>query len=80
MTKTSPSITIKYDVERENLGGELLIRDGYFVHFFAPTDLPIIPKNVVFIIDKSGSMMGRKMEQTKEAMITILNDLGPNDR
>lgn len=36
---------------------------GYFVHHFAPSDLPRIPKNVVFIIDRSGSMHGRKMEQ-----------------
>ena len=65
---------------RESLGGEILIKDGYFVHFFAPADLPIIPKNVVFIIDKSGSMSGRKMEQTKEAMLTILDDLSPRDK
>lgn len=35
----------------------------YFVHHFAPTNLPRIPKNVVFIIDQSGSMHGRKIEQ-----------------
>lgn len=37
----------------------------YFVHHFAPSNLPRIPKNVVFIIDQSGSMHGRKMEQVR---------------
>lgn len=39
------------------------IVNGYFVHFFAPQGLPVVPKNVVFVIDVSGSMHGRKMEQ-----------------
>lgn len=39
------------------------IVNGYFVHFFSPPDLQRVPKNVVFVIDRSGSMMGRKMAQ-----------------
>lgn len=39
------------------------IVNGYFVHYFAPMELPRIPKNVMFVIDVSGSMYGRKMEQ-----------------
>lgn len=41
------------------------IVNGYFVHFFAPQGLPVVPKNVVFVIDVSGSMHGRKMEQVR---------------
>lgn len=37
--------------------------NGYFVHFFAPPHLPRVPKNVVFVIDRSGSMNGIKMQQ-----------------
>ena len=33
------------------------------MHFFAPQGLPVVPKSVVFVIDVSGSMQGRKMEQ-----------------
>ena len=33
------------------------------MHYFAPAGLPTMPKNVIFVIDKSGSMMGRKMQQ-----------------
>lgn len=39
------------------------IENGYFVHYFAPEGLATIPKNVIFVIDKSGSMSGRKMQQ-----------------
>lgn len=39
------------------------IVNGYFVHFFAPDNLAQMPKNVVFVIDRSGSMEGKKMKQ-----------------
>ncbi|XP_013865282.1 inter-alpha-trypsin inhibitor heavy chain H3a [Austrofundulus limnaeus] len=70
---------IEYDVKREKSLGELQIVNGYFVHFFAPPDLPRVPKNVAFIIDRSGSMSGRKMEQTRNAMLAILEDLHEED-
>jgi len=57
----------------------LQVKDGYFVHFFAPTDLQILPKHIVFVLDISGSMMGRKIDQVKEAMNTILDSLQPED-
>nr|XP_018667021.1 inter-alpha-trypsin inhibitor heavy chain H4 isoform X2 [Ciona intestinalis] len=74
------SFLVNYDVTREELGGEILIKDGYFVHFFAPTNLPVIPKKVVFVIDVSGSMSGHKIVQTKEALRTILDDLNEIDQ
>ncbi|XP_008945819.1 PREDICTED: inter-alpha-trypsin inhibitor heavy chain H5, partial [Merops nubicus] len=55
------------------------ILNGYFVHYFAPTDLPPLPKNVVFVLDSSASMVGTKLKQTKEALFTILQDLRPED-
>uniref|UniRef100_A0AAZ3SVU0 Inter-alpha-trypsin inhibitor heavy chain H3 n=1 Tax=Oncorhynchus tshawytscha TaxID=74940 RepID=A0AAZ3SVU0_ONCTS len=70
---------IKYDVNRAETLGDIQIVNGYFVHFFAPPDLPRVPKNVVFVIDRSGSMSGNKMHQTREAMLTILNDLHEDD-
>ncbi|KAJ8259919.1 hypothetical protein GJAV_G00174980 [Gymnothorax javanicus] len=68
-----------YDVNRPQSKGEIQVSRGYFVHYFAPTDLPRIPKNVVFIIDQSGSMHGRKIEQTREALLKILGDLPEED-
>ncbi|XP_014643979.1 PREDICTED: inter-alpha-trypsin inhibitor heavy chain H4 [Ceratotherium simum simum] len=71
---------VRYDVNRTISGGSIQIENGYFVHYFAPEGLPTIPKNVIFVIDKSGSMMGRKIQQTQEALIKILDDLSPKDR
>uniref|UniRef100_A0A673B6S2 Inter-alpha-trypsin inhibitor heavy chain H3 n=1 Tax=Sphaeramia orbicularis TaxID=375764 RepID=A0A673B6S2_9TELE len=70
---------IKYDVNRAKTLGDIQIVNGYFVHFFAPPDLPRVPKNVVFVIDRSGSMSGTKIYQTKEAMLAILKDLHEED-
>ncbi|KAG7456279.1 hypothetical protein MATL_G00250050 [Megalops atlanticus] len=71
---------VRYDVEREMGIGDIQVLNGHFVHYFAPKDLPVVPKNVVFVIDTSASMVGTKMRQTKEALFTILKDLRPNDR
>ena len=53
--------------------------DGYFVHFFAPTTLPSLPKHVIFVLDTSGSMAGKRIEQTKQAMNSILDQLRDGD-
>ncbi|CAH7239774.1 Itih4 [Phodopus roborovskii] len=71
---------VRYDVDRSVSGGSIQIENGYFVHHFAPEDLPTMPKNVIFVIDKSGSMSGKKIQQTREALIKILNDLSPKDQ
>ncbi|KAM4523776.1 inter-alpha-trypsin inhibitor heavy chain H5 [Fundulus diaphanus] len=70
---------IRYDVQRETGIGDIQVLNGHFVHYFAPKDLPVVPKNVVFVIDTSASMMGKKMRQTKDALLTILRDLRPAD-
>jgi uncharacterized protein YegL len=49
------------------------------VHFFAPAGLQPLPKHAIFVLDTSGSMYGRKLEQLKEAMSTILADLNQAD-
>ncbi|XP_039529772.1 inter-alpha-trypsin inhibitor heavy chain H3-like isoform X2 [Pimephales promelas] len=72
-------LLITYDVDRSNHTGEVMVSNGYFVHFFAPSDVPRIPKNVVFIIDRSGSMYGRKIQQTRLALLKILGDLDEDD-
>ncbi|MCJ8743222.1 hypothetical protein PDJAM_G00091390 [Pangasius djambal] len=55
--------TVRYDVERESDAGELLVSDGHFINFFAPSNLSPLSKNIVFVIDVSGSMWGLKMKQ-----------------
>uniref|UniRef100_A0A2K5D2N8 Inter-alpha-trypsin inhibitor heavy chain H3 n=1 Tax=Aotus nancymaae TaxID=37293 RepID=A0A2K5D2N8_AOTNA len=70
--------TITYDVNRESPGNVQIV-NGYFVHFFAPQGLPVVPKSVAFVIDVSSSMAGRKLEQTKEALLRILEDMKEED-
>ncbi|XP_030063307.1 inter-alpha-trypsin inhibitor heavy chain H3 isoform X2 [Microcaecilia unicolor] len=72
-------LIIKYDVERTHSAGDIQIVNGYFVHFFAPENLPRMPKVVVFVIDTSGSMWGRKIQQTKEALLKISEDISEDD-
>ncbi|KAJ7316753.1 hypothetical protein JRQ81_002915 [Phrynocephalus forsythii] len=70
---------IRYDVNRSLAAGDVQIVNGYFVHYFAPKQMPTFPKNVIFVIDKSGSMSGKKIQQTREALEKILEDLNPED-
>ncbi|KAM4748918.1 inter-alpha-trypsin inhibitor heavy chain H2 [Rhinophrynus dorsalis] len=78
-TLVDGNLLVKYDVKREK-SSQLQIFNGYFLHFFAPDNLPPLPKNILFVIDVSGSMWGLKMKQTVEAMRSILEDLRPDDQ
>lgn len=66
---------INYDVKRPQDGNEVQISGGRFVHYFAPDNIPTIPKHIIFVIDISGSMAGRKLEQTKDSMTTMLTKM-----
>lgn len=41
------------------------VSDGHFINFFAPSELSPLSKNIVFVIDVSGSMWGLKMKQVR---------------
>ncbi|KAH9492205.1 Inter-alpha-trypsin inhibitor heavy chain H3 [Bulinus truncatus] len=74
----SPKFVVQYDVEHSS-NGDIVVVDGYFIHFFA-ADVPLIPKDIVFVLDVSGSMKDNKINQLKDAMKIILNDLQKEDR
>ncbi len=60
-------------------GGE----DGYFMLSLLaalPKDEAYIPKDVLFIFDKSGSMSGEKIEQAKGGLKFVVDKLRPEDR
>ncbi len=40
----------------------------------------ILNKNIIFVIDSSGSMNGKKMKQAKEAVRFVVNHLGEKDK
>jgi len=58
--------------------------DGFFLLLASPafgSDLAsAIAKDVVMVIDRSGSMDGEKLEQAKQAAIYVLRHLHPEDR
>jgi len=39
-----------------------------------------LPKDIVFVLDKSGSMAGEKMNQAQKALQFCIENLNPNDR
>ena len=57
--------------------------DGYFLLLASPqikaADVPIQPKTVVFVLDRSGSMSGKKIEQARNALKSVLNNLRDDD-
>jgi len=79
-----------YTVSDKDVGLNLLTfkdgksDDGYFVILMSPkTEIAaadILPKDVVFVFDSSGSMDGAKMDKAKEALRYILGTLNPKDR
>ena len=60
---------VQYDVERNMDAGQFLVCNGYFIHMFAPIGLPPIAKNILFMLDKSGSMVKEKIKQAKVLLI-----------
>lgn len=57
--------------------------DGFFLILLAPrleTDFAPIPKDVLLVLDRSGSMEGEKFRQAQEALRFILDHLNPKDR
>lgn len=39
------------------------VHNGHFVHYFSPRGLPVVSKEIIFVIDISGSMIGTKIKQ-----------------
>ena len=57
--------------------------DGYFLLLASPqvklVEAKPLPKTVVFVIDRSGSMAGKKLEQARNALQSVLNNLRDDD-
>ncbi len=58
--------------------------DGWFLMLVSPraelAESRQVPRDMVFVLDTSGSMEGPKMEQAKKALKFCLGHLGQNDR
>ena len=57
--------------------------DGYFLVLASPevkaADTRPMPKTVIFVIDRSGSMAGKKIEQARRTLKSVLNNLRDDD-
>jgi Ca-activated chloride channel family protein len=56
----------------------------HFMFLFSPQLEPLqerrLPKDIVFVVDRSGSMSGEKMDQARNALQFILGQLAADDR
>ncbi len=76
-----------YTVSPEEIGLNLLSyresgQDGFFLLLVAPSvDAgEVVAKDVILVMDTSGSMEGEKMAQAKEAALYVVDHLNPEDR
>jgi Ca-activated chloride channel family protein len=78
-----------YGLAQGDIGASLLTyrqsdEDGYFLLLVTPrTEVDtskIAAKDVILVLDTSGSMQGQKIEQAKQALRFILDRLNSNDR
>lgn len=78
-----------YTLDKHALGVTVLstrpsaTEDGYFLLLANPeikkSDAKPLPKTVVFVLDHSGSMMGEKIAQARDALRFVLNNLKEGD-
>lgn len=87
--KPDADLTIYYSTDDRDVGLSLLTfrekgEDGFFMLLAAPktkvTEKEIAAKDVLFVLDRTGSMSGEKMEQAKEALKFCLRTLNEKDR
>ncbi len=87
-TKPDRDVQLYYTVSQDAIGAHLMTfkeadKDGFFMLLAAPTverKQDTVPKNVVFVIDKSGSMSGEKIVQARDALTFCVNSLNPEDQ
>ena len=87
--KTIPNkdFVLRYDVTGKKIEDAVLMhrngKGGYFSLILQPPDNPrvedITPKEIVFVLDTSGSMSGFPIEKAKESMKLALEGLNPQD-
>ncbi len=78
-----------YTIADDDVGINLLSyrgsgEDGFFLLLVAPKmeadDQAVIAKDVIFVLDTSGSMEGKKLQQAKDGLEFVLERLNEDDR
>lgn len=78
---------VVFETANPPLNGNMLFYEnegqGYMMHIFSPGEEELgtsaMSKEIIFVLDKSGSMQGYKLEQVKDAFGNIIEDLPPGD-
>lgn len=87
--KPDTDFALYFAPEKDELGVNLVAHkvsgeDGYFLLLVSPgvdvQDKKIVPKDVAFVLDTSGSMAGKKLEQAKKALQFCVENLNDGDR
>jgi len=85
--KPDKDFQVIYTVSEKDLGINILTHrrsgeDGYFMMLVSPgdTDDKPLPKDVIFVLDTSGSMQGAKIKQALDALSYCVQGLNPEDR
>lgn len=88
-TRPDTDMILYYTLSEDDIGMDLIAHResgeaGYFMLLASPranlAKAQAQPKNVIFVMDRSGSMGGEKIEQAKAALKFCLNTLKENDR
>lgn len=87
--KPDTDFALYFAPEKDELGVHLVAHktrgdEGYFLLLVSPgveaPDKKIAPKDVAFVLDTSGSMAGKKLEQARKALQFCVENLNDGDR
>lgn len=85
--KPDKDFVLYYTVSEKDVGLNLLTyrkgkEDGCFMLLLSPGEIEAeaIPKDIIFVLDTSGSMKGEKIKQAKKALQFCINSLRKGDR
>lgn len=87
--KPDTDFSLYFAPEKDELGVNLITHrtgadEGYFLLLASPgmdtKEKRSVPKDVVFALDTSGSMTGKKLDQAKKALQFCVENLNDNDR
>ena len=89
-TKPNMDYKLYYSTSERDVGASVICfrpdpnAPGYFLLLASPkADIDrsrIVPKNLICVLDRSGSMSGEKIEQAKGALKFVINSLNEGDR
>jgi Ca-activated chloride channel family protein len=88
-SKPDRDLLLYYSLPKDEVGASVLTfkekgEDGFFLLLASPSDedtatAKAAAKNVIFVLDRSGSMSGEKVEQARRALKFCVDSLNPQD-